>query len=232
MVNRYSVTATAHQLAERFRIEIPNGYTPRYNASPSQLLPVITGSGRAGISWFYWGRPPQFAHNKTLGEKIINQAADALVDKPTLQKAILKHRCMIPADGWYGWKKVGKKTLIPHRFTLLKQSLFAMAGTWEEFEDDAGETVHTFRIVTVPSIGAISSIAPEMPVLIPADAEEKWLSVQTTEQELIELLKKPFNMDIQSYTVSPRINDPLNEHPSLILPAPSADQFGNLTLFN
>jgi putative SOS response-associated peptidase YedK len=197
------------------------------------LLPVITHSGRQGISWFYWGRPPHATHNKALGEKIINLPLDTLAEKPALQKAILKHRCIIPADGWYGWKKVGKKTMIPYRFTLLQQPLlFSLAGTWEEYEDESGEMVHTFRMLTVPASSQVAPIDEHMPVILNAEQEEKWLSAAATDSELMSLLQQISPPDLQSYTVSPRINDPENEHPSLILPAPSSDQFGNLTLFN
>src|SRR5678816_494226 len=123
MFDRYSLTATSKQVAERFSVEVHESYKPRYNASPSQLLPVITSSGRKGLSWFYWGRPPQFAHNKTLGERIINQSVSSLLEKTNLKRTLLKDRCIIPADGWYAWKRIGKKTMVPHRLIAADQSM-------------------------------------------------------------------------------------------------------------
>src|SRR5687767_2001843 len=105
MVDRYSLTASADSVAKRFSIEVTEPYKSRYNICPSQLLPVITNTGPQGFSWFYWGRPPQFAHNKNLAERIINLHTEALLEKPTLKKTVLKYRCIIPADGWYAWKK-------------------------------------------------------------------------------------------------------------------------------
>lgn len=232
MVNRYSISATAKTVAERFSIEHPEHYTPRYNASPSQLLPVITASGRQGLSWFYWGRPPQFAHNKALGEKIINQHANDLAEKSNLKRTLLKNRCIVPADGWYAWKKIGKKTLVPHRFIATDQSIFSFAGVWEEFEDETESMVHTFRILTVGANESVASITDSMPVILTKSQEDLWLHKESDEKELLGILKSYPAMNISAYTVSPRINDPQNEHSSLLLPAPSADQFGNLTLFD
>jgi len=232
MVNRYSLTAPTDLVTTRFSIEAPAHYTPRYNASPSQLLPVITSSGKEGLSWFYWGRPPQFAHNKTLGEKIINQSVETLLEKPTLKRTVLRNRCIIPADGWYAWKKIGKKTLVPHRITLIDQPLFSFAGVWEEFEDEKGEMVHTFMMITTAANEIVSTTSERMPVIFDKQMEDDWLEKNTSETTLLDLLKPYPASKINIYTVSPRINDATNEHPSLILPAPSSDQYGNLTLFD
>lgn len=232
MINRYSITAAADQVATRFSVEQSSNYTPRYNASPSQLLPVITSSGRAGLSWFYWGRPPQFAHNKPLGEKSINLSIETLQERPVLKRTVLKNRCIIPADGWYAWKKIGKKTMVPHRFVLIDQNVFSFAGVWEEFEDDNGEKVHTFMIVTTQANEFVSPIAERMPVILDKKMEDVWLQNNATEKELLEVLIPYAASKISVYTVSPRINDPANEHPALILPTPSSDQYGNLTLFS
>lgn len=232
MVDRYSLTALSPALSERFSVEVPNHYKPRYNAAPSQLLPVITSSGRQGLSWFYWGRPPRFARNKNLGEKIINLSIETLKEKPVLKKALLQHRCIIPADGFYAWKKVGKKVSIPHRISVADQKLFSMAGLWEEFEDEDNSMVHTFTLITTPSNKSILSITERMPVIFDKNAEDVWLHPKAPERELISLLKAYSPEKMSLYTVSPRINDPAIDQPSLIIPAPAADQYGNLTLFD
>jgi putative SOS response-associated peptidase YedK len=232
MVDRYSLTALSPALAERFSVEVPDHYKPRYNAAPSQLLPVITSSGRQGLSWFYWGRPPQFARNKNLGEKIINLSIETLKEKPVLKKALIQHRCIIPADGFYAWKKVGKKISIPHRISVADQKLFSIAGLWEEFEDEDSTMVHTFTIITTPSNKAILSITERMPVIFDKTTEDVWLNTKTPESELITILRTYASEKMSLYTVSPRINNPTNDHPSLIIPAPASDQYGNLTLFD
>ena len=232
MFDRYSLTASSKNVAERFSVEVPEFYKPRYNAAPSQLLPVITSSGRQGLSWFYWGRPPQFARNKNLGEKIINLAVETLQDKPVLKKALIRHRCIIPADGLYGWKKIGKKTAIPHRFTVTDQEIFSFAGLWEEFEDEDGATLHTFTIITVKSNDLMSATTERMPVIFNKAQEDRWLSNEPSESELISMLMSYPSSKMSVYTISPDISNPKNDYPSIIIPTPASDQHGNLTLFD
>jgi putative SOS response-associated peptidase YedK len=230
MVNRYSITASANTMAARFKVEVPEYYKPRYNAAPTQLLPVILSSGPKGISWFYWGRPETFAHNKPLGEKIINLHAETLMERPVLKRTVLRNRCIIPADGWYAWKKVGKKIFVPHRFTLANNLLFSFAGLWEEFEDEHDEKLHTFTILT--TMPGESTITDRVPVILNEERESIWLSANATEHELFSLLKPHTGESLSVYPVSHRINDMNVDHASLILPAPATDQHGNLTLFD
>lgn len=232
MFDRYSLTASASSVAERFSVEVPEFYKPRYNAAPSQLLPVVTSSGRQGLSWFYWGRPPQFAHNKNLGEKIINLPVETLQEKPVLKKALIQHRCIIPADGLYGWKKVGKKTSIPHRFTVTDQEIFSLAGLWEEFEDEDGTVLHTFTLITTLANELVSATTERMPVIFDRSREDIWLSGNTAEAELLGMLVSYPASKMSVYTVSPGISNPKNDYPSIIIPAPASDQHGNLTLFD
>lgn len=232
MFDRYSLTASASHVAERFSVEVPDHYKPRYNAAPSQLLPVITSSGRQGLSWFYWGRPPQFARNKNLGEKIINLSVETLQEKPILKKSLIRHRCIIPADGLYGWKKLGKKTAIPHRFTVSDQKIFSLAGLWEEFEDEDGNQLHTFTIITVLSNALMSASMERMPVIFTKEQEERWLSDNLSESEFLNMLVTYSASKMSVYTISPDISNPKNDYPSIIQPTPAADQHGNLTLFD
>jgi putative SOS response-associated peptidase YedK len=232
MVDRYSLTTPATLLAERFSVEVPDHYKQRYNAAPTQLLPVITSSGSSGISWFYWGRPPHFAKNKNLSEKIINLTAETLLERPALKKMLTQNRCIILADGFYVWKKVGKKTAIPHRATEVAQKPFSFAGLWEEFEDEDESMVHAFTILTVPSNDLILPFSERMPAIFDNVQEEIWLNPQSSEIELANILKAYPSNKMGIYTVSSLINNSAKDHPSLILPAPASDQHGNLTLFD
>lgn len=231
MVDRYSLTLSATLLAERFSVEAPGHYKPRYNAAPTQLLPVIT-RGSSGISWFYWGRPPHFAKNKNLAEKIINLSSETLLDRPVLKRMLMQTRCIIPADGFYVWKKVGKKTAIPYRVTEASQKPFSFAGLWEEFEDEDGSMVHAFTLLTVESNELIRPLNDKMPVIFDKMQEAVWLKADSSENELISIIKTFPAGKMGIYTVSSLINDPEKDHPSLILPAPASDQHGNLTLFD
>ncbi len=231
MIDRYSICASAASLRHRFGAEVPEHYSPRYNAAPTQLLPVITAEGARGLSTFYWGRPLSMAANKPLIEKLINTLLETLLERPALAANLLKRRCIVPADGFFAWKKTGKKTAIPYRF-VVNNGLFSMAGLWEEFETNDGETVHTFSIITLPANPLVATVCGRMPVILDEHSESIWLSGT---HDLVLLMGQlvAFPADkMNFYTVSPRIANPGINSESLIAPAPPADQHGNLMLFD
>lgn len=232
MIERYSIHASTSQIVARFQIEEPEVYKPRYNAAPSQLLPVITHESPQGFSYFYWGAAPQWSKNKTFAERIINSRGELIKEKPVLKKNLRSHRCLVPADSFYAWKKVGKKTLVPWRIIAKSKEVFSFAGLWEEFDDHEGNSFHTFSIITLPAENWIADITERVPVIFTKKEEKIWLDSNASDDQLIELIRAyPANL-LEGYHVSPLINSVANDGPSLIVPTPSVDQFGNLTLFD
>ena len=232
MIERYSICATAKEVATRFQIEEHEAYKPRYNGAPSQLMPVITHESPQGLSYFYWGTAPQWSKNKTIAERIINTRSELIKEKPVLKKNLKTHRCLVPADGFYAWKKVGKKTTVPWRIILKSKNIFSLAGLWEEYDDHEGNSFHTFSIITVPALDWVLEITERMPVIFFMEEEKIWLDKNSTEDQLIDLLTaRPADL-LEGYTISPSINLVERDGPSLIIPTPPTDQFGNLTLFD
>ena len=232
MIERYSITASSKKVHERFSVDVPDSYVPRFNAAPTQLLPVITSSAPQGISTFYWGTLPAWSKNKTPGEKVINVHAESLFEKPALKRALAKNRCVVPADSFYAWKKVGKKITIPYRFTASSDDLFSFAAIWEEFEDEDGHEVHTFMVITAMANEQVKQVHDRMPVILNRENEKAWLDSKSEESKLLALLTVDSGIALTLYPVSPSINAISNDVPSLIMPVPPTDQFGNLTLFD
>ncbi|HEX5170685.1 MAG TPA: SOS response-associated peptidase [Cyclobacteriaceae bacterium] len=231
MIERYSITSAMNDIHERFSVDVPDFYRPHYNAAPTQLLPVVT-AGSKGVSLFYWGIPPDWAKNKAVSEKIINIKVESLREKPSLRKAMFRKRCIILADGFYAWKKLGKKTLIPHRFVLENGQPFSFAGVWEDFEDQAGDENHTFMMLTIPAQGIVNPVTDRMPLMLNRESEKVWLDENADEGAVSnQLLSSPL-AGLTCYTVSPSISTSNLDVPSLIIPTPPADQYGNLTLFD
>jgi putative SOS response-associated peptidase YedK len=138
---------------------------------------------------------------------------------------------LIPADGFYEWKKLGKKTKIPHRFTLRDEETFAFAGIWEEFETVSGESQHTFLILTTSPNTLVEEVHDRMPVILRRDQEKKWLDTYSSEEELKALLTPYSSEQMSSFTVSPLVNSVQNDSPNLLRKTSPMDQFGNYTLF-
>jgi putative SOS response-associated peptidase YedK len=226
MIERYTLTATREVVQQRFGVDVPEAYKQHYNAAPTHLLPVIL-QGSAGVSFFYWGLPPGWAKNKNVSEKLVNVRIESIAEKASARKALTKFRCLLPADGFYRWKKVGKKTLIPYRYTLPDTSVFSIPAIWEEFDDNEGNTHHTFMMLTTEG-----TEQERLPVIFDKAKEAIWMSAESSEEQLVALLTVPSTQTLSFYTVSPRINDISLNVPSLIMAAPASDQFGNLTLFD
>lgn len=232
MIERFSIGVSAKQLAARYQVEEPVSFQSRYNVAPSQLVPLMTQGELRGFSFFYWGQPPGWTKNKTLAEKIINVRLEQIAERPTLRRSVKTNRCIIPADGFYSWKKIGKKSLIPWRFTLKNKNIFSMAGLWEEYDDEEGNNFHTFTILTIPANDYVLPINERMPAVLTVDQEKLWLDKNRDDEEMLNLCK-PLGSDVlDGFPVSPQLNSISFDRPSLLLPVPPADQFGNLTLFD
>ncbi|HWA32697.1 MAG TPA: SOS response-associated peptidase [Cyclobacteriaceae bacterium] len=230
MFVRYSLTYSSEEAAQAFGVDVPAGYEPQYNAAPTHLLPVITQDSQKGFSFFYWGAPPSRANKKALGERIINTRVELIREKPVLLKRIAHQRCIVPADGYYDWKKIGKKANVPYRFTLKSKDPFFIAGTWEEYEDENGETLHTFNLITTEPSPSVAIVSERMPAMLSLDAGKLWLNFEA-EDEIVAALK-PSPETLEYYSVSQLVNFPDRNNKLVILPAPAADQYGNLTLFD
>jgi putative SOS response-associated peptidase YedK len=231
MCGRYSLNKSKIQIEERFQAEMLPDFNPRYNIAPTQLVPVITSQSPKGFSFFYWGITPDFGQNKPVAQKLINARAETVKEKISFKNSFEKRRCLIPADGFFEWKKLGKKTKIPYRFTLKDDELFAFAGIWEEYETVNGESQHTFLILTTTPNNLVEDVHDRMPVILNRNMEKKWLDSYTSEAELLEMMNPYPSEQMMSYTVSPLVNSVQNDAPSVIRRTSPTDQHGNYTLF-
>jgi len=232
MCKAYTISASREQLQSHFDVTVPAQYQARYNARPGQLLPVITAKNAQVLSFFYWGLIPSWSKNKSVSEKLINVKAELLLDKVSSNVALGSRRCLVPTNGFYDWKQISKKGIIPYRFILNQENLFGFAGLWEEFETNNGESAHTFTIITTHANEAIASTNSRMPVILNPEAEKIWLNPNSKKEELMQILIPSVSSAMGNYAVSSKVNNPANDSPDLLLPAPAADQFGNYSLFD
>ncbi len=232
MCGRYTIIAKAEEIEKRFNVEVPESYAPRYNAAPTQILPVITNESPGGLSFFNWGLIPQWAKNKSISSKLINARSETLAEKASFKNALKQRRCLVISDSFYEWKRSSKKSKIPYRILLNTKELFAFAGLWEAYEDENQHMVHTFTIITTSANSLISKIHDRMPVILDPESEQAWLSSEVSTEHHLSLLKPCPEQNMNHYTISPMVNNVNNDNPQLIIPTPPADQYGNLTLFD
>ncbi len=230
MISRYTITLSAQELCKAFELQLSENYKPRYNAAPTQLLPIIINTNPEGISFFYWGTTPLIAKNKSVANRLLTSDIEKAQTSRSLKSGLENNRCIIPADGFYLWKHVGEKTQIPHRIALLNKGLFAFAGIWEEFESEDGLVLHTFRILTTAATSLVLEFNPRMPWVLTVDESKTWLSETNIAFDIVPEINP--GLEFHAYSVSPRINSIEEEGESLIRKVSPTDQYGNYSLFD
>lgn len=183
-----------------------HSFTPVYNAAPSMLLPIITSDGP---TFAKWGFVPNWAKDKKI--QMINARAESISEKPAYKKAFLNQRCLIPANGFFEWKKtsVGK---IPYFFQIKNQKLFFFAGIWETSPID---NKITFAILTTTPNNIVKKVHDRMPVILPL--KNDWIEKPDV------LILKPFDKEMNSYQVSDKINSPKNNIKEVLQKAQTLD---------
>lgn len=216
MCGRYTLTVSADKLVEQFKALMSEvGYSPRYNAAPSQRLPVITNQSPEEINLYRWGLIPHWAKDISIGNKMINARAETITEKPSFRTAFKKQRCLVLADGYYEWKKNGSEKT-PYRITLENEEPFAFAGIWESWKNENEEDIRSFTIITIEAIDFLAEIHDRMPVILPKDDRHKWLDNKLSQDEALSLLQPYQEKSFKAYQVSSLVNSPANDRPELI----------------
>lgn len=217
MCGRYGLFDPTN-LQERFQTQNDVELTPRYNIAPSQKLPVIINEGHNTIEVMKWGFIPFWAKDPKIGYKMINARADTVATKIAFRGSLLQKRCLVPASGFYEWKQTPQSKQ-PYYFHLKHEDIFAFAGLYSIWRDTQGTEVKTYTIITTEPNKLVAPIHNRMPVILPRNTEETWLNPDITEPEQLLSLLSPFpDSDMETYPVSPAINNPRNDTPDVIKP--------------
>ena len=207
MCGRYSIAIEKEEIEDPFHAKFDAAFTPRYNAAPSQMLPVILNDQPGKIVFAKWGIAPAWMTKRPDG--LINVRAETLRDKPTFRSDFLKRRCVLIADGFYEWKatRAGKT---PYRIHLKKNGPLAFAGIWEH------EPETRFAIVTTAANTLLKPIHQRMPLIFMPNECGKWLTDNATLPKLLETLEPRAYKGMEAYEVSRRVNTAKTDTPDLI----------------
>jgi len=199
MCGRYTLYTT-DELEDRYRVEVSDAIRANYNVAPSQTMPVITANG---LEMMRWGLIPPWAKDEKIGYKLINARSETIFEKPMWKKPVMQRRCLIPANGFYEWKKEddGKHLQYIH---LRDEALFSFAGIWETWNHD-GKEWHTYSILTPSPNKEMTSIHDRMPVILHKDDEAQWLEADT-EEDIAVLLQPYTNGKLETFEVGREVN--------------------------
>jgi putative SOS response-associated peptidase YedK len=230
MCGRYSLTRREAELVERFGIEQllleGEGLRPRYNIAPTQMVPVVLDKdGQRVLAEMKWGLIPFWAKDAKKTKPIINARSESIAEKPFFKQAANKRRCLIPADGFYEWKKANKEK-IPLFIHFPDKEIFAFAGLWDQWKSPDGEILRSCTIVTTEANEFMAPVHDRMPVIVRPEHEARWLDPEIKDIEKLRDVLEPLSKDaLEMYRVSSEVNKPSNDTPELIDPVPAQ---GNL----
>ena len=214
MCSRYFLDADGNVIAYTFRVPGNVAVLRRYNIAPTQAAPVVRvdANGTREMPMLRWGLVPPWAKELAVGTKMINARGETAHEKPAFREAMKARRCLVPATGFYEWKGIaGRKQ--PFAITLPDRPVFAFAGLWESWRPRDGEPVETFTIVTTDANETIARIHDRMPVILPREAEEKWLSGDAADAVG---LVKPYAGTVTTRAVSRFVSSSVNEGPECL----------------
>lgn len=155
---------------------------------------------------------PSWAKDRKVACKFINARAESVATTGAFKTAYVKRRCLVPVDGFFEWRTVGKVKQ-PYAIGMVDGQPFTLAGLWENWKDpDTGEWTRTFTIVTTSANELVAKLHDRMPVVIAEQDRDRWLS----EPDPSDLLR-PYPADLMTmWPVSRDVNAPKNDHANLL----------------
>jgi putative SOS response-associated peptidase YedK len=227
MCGRYTITSNAEQLAARFGAAPPDAAAgeataqalePRFNAAPTQTLPVILNQAPDEIQLLRWGLVPRWAKDASGAAKMINVRAETVEEKPSFRDAVRRRRCLVLADSFYEWRHTPEGK-VPMRIMLASGQPFAFAGIWELWRDPKGELLRSFAIITTTPNELVAPIHNRMPAILLPEHERLWLDDNPDAAPWRDVLGSYPADAMVAYPVSRLVNSPANDTPAVIAAA-------------
>jgi putative SOS response-associated peptidase YedK len=217
---RYVLKSNLLELKKHFNLaSVPKDFRPNYNVAPGQILPVVIRGedGQLKMEMMKWGIPAPWKQNMIL----INTRDDKIFTSPMWKGLVSKKRALIPANGFYEWKKPEnpKDLKTPFYICPNRRELFSFAGIWNSWKDVEGKEFKTYSIITTSPNKEMTSVHNRMPVILHQSEEADWLEPSKTSQEDLEPFLHPYeDKGLEMYEVSRDVNIARTNDKKLIYP--------------
>src|ERR1700733_4249839 len=214
MCGRYRLSRRKQLVEEYFDSAGEDDWVPRYNIAPTQPVPIIRQNPkepRREMSLVRWGLIPSWAKDAFGAARMINARSETAATLPAFRDAMKSRRCLVPADGFYEWKKTGKSKQ-PYCFEVNAGKLFAFAGLWDRWKDPSGQWVKSCSILTTTPNAVALPVHDRMPVILDPDCYDLWLDPGMQDVKVVADMLQPFDARLmKSYPVSNRVNHVTND---------------------
>lgn len=221
MCGRFTLYQPEAELRERFHAVVADApVEPRYNIAPTQPIAVVRETQERQLEAMRWGLVPAWAKDDR--KPLINIRANTLAEKPYFRTALTRRRCLIPASGFYEWREAdnpseGGKT--PIYFRPTGEDILGLAGIWEERAASDGSSLITCAIITTEPNALTGMVHDRMPVIVPRDQEDRWLSLSEQSASELLLMLAPYPTELlEAYPVGRGVNSPAHDDSQNIVP--------------
>jgi len=210
MCGRASLAKTPQQIEARYQAKFPQvdletkQQLPNYNIAPTHWHPVLTNQAKYPLRMLKWGLIPSWAKDQKIGSRLINARSETILEKPAF-RAIHQRRCIVPYDGFYEWKRLGKER-IPYRIVLPDTPIFSVAGIWETWQNPDGVIIPTFSVLTQAPNELMRPIHNRMPAILAPEMEKIWLDMDIPIKEVLQIIQPYPSELMRAYRVSNRVN--------------------------
>lgn len=228
MCGRYVLYGPQSRLTERFSLQECPDFPPRYNIAPTSDVLVIRQRPEVGrvVQLVRWGLVPNWAKDITIGAKLNNARAETVAEKPSFRTSFAKHRCLIPANGFYEWKVVSESGMVRKQPYYIrpgeKDGFFAFAGLLARWRAPDGTELVTTCIITTAANALMEPIHDRMPVILEPRTWDAWLTPQNPPVETLKGLMGPcVAAGMTAYVVGTAVNRAGVEGEELIIPGAS-----------
>ena len=225
MCGRFALTTTPHKIEELFALIEIDDFPPRYNIAPTQpILAILAGHGRAPGSnlpdrralLVRWGLIPAWAKDPKNLPLFFNARSETAAEKAAFRAAMRHRRALIPASGFYEWRREGKSRQA-YWVRPNNGGIVAFGGLMETYAEPGGSEIDTAAILTTAASADVEHIHDRMPVVIPPEHFARWLDCRTLEpRDVADLMQAADPGMFEAIPVSDKVNAVANVGPELV----------------
>ncbi len=220
MCGRFALIASAPRLARLLGLMDVPELPPRYNIAPSQSVAAVRTSrgDRPELVLMRWGLIPAWSKTPGKDYRMINAKAETLAQRPAFRTAYRRRRCLIPADGFYEWKRLSDRKQ-PYYFSMEDGEPFVFASLWEQWRGPDEDIIDSCAIITTEPNGIVAAVHNRMPAILAEQDYDTWLDPDHQDTNTLDALLKPYDANPMVATpVSAHVNNPRNDDPRCVEP--------------
>ena len=201
MCGRFVLLTDLRVITESFNVQnVACEHRPGSSISPGQqIAAVLRKDDQNSLVDFRWGLIPSWAKDPSIGNKMFNARAETIAEKSSFKNAFKRRRCLIVADGFYEWKKLGRVKK-PLYFSLQSNEPFGFAGLYETRISPDHQQINTCTIITTEPNELIRPIHDRMPVILSKGKESVWIDPGVKDADRLLSILTPYPSDEMKMT--------------------------------